>query len=224
MSQETIETQSKFPYPSEVISMADSRNPCQKWGDALKNKELKKKFDALPDEDKSGIQKNLSNRTCQKIDGNLQCISVNNKFEPCTKMPTLMPNNIKAHLERNQVKLETQKQIILSKLDTKVENFRKIFNNLIKHHQTRQNMKSMSLNYKGTNQNEVGRMRIKQGETGDQIENDQRDKDFISGQVVTNRKNYEWYISKNQYLIWAVKIMLFLLLVIDIVYLMTSVI
>lgn len=222
MSQETIETRLKFPYPAEVISMTDSHNPCQKWGDALKNKELKVLYDNLQEKDKNTIQKNLNNRLCQNISGNSQCISVMNKFEPCTKMPIELPNNINAYLDSNKTKLEVQKTIVLSKLDMKVENFRKVLNNLIKHHQTRQEMKSMSLTYKGSNQNEVGRMRINQGEKGDQIEQDQTDKDLINGQVTTNRKNYQWYTYRNQYLVMMIKGILLLLICVNMAYLLTS--
>lgn len=217
-----IETQMHFPYPQSVITMSDSRIPCRKWGEAIKDKEIKKIYDSLEDKEKDIIKENLGTRQCQNVQGVSKCVTLSNKLEPCSKMPVEIPNNLKANLNKISHKQDILKKKRLAQLDDKVDSFRKIIENLISHHQTRQNMKSLSLNYKGSNNNTVGRARVKQSQIGDQIEKEQRDKDFIVGQVSNNRMNYKWYNNKNSYLVIFNKILLLVLILVNIVYLLTS--
>jgi predicted transglutaminase-like cysteine proteinase len=137
-------------------------------------------------------------------------------------MPVEIPNNIKSEMIKIDDLLETQKNTVLDNLDKKVENFRYTLDNLIKHYQTRQDMKSMSLTYKGTNLGEVGRAIIKQSKIGDIVEDNQTDKDLIVGKIKTNRDNYQWYTNKNYYLTLILKMILLLLILINIVHLMIA--
>jgi len=219
---ETLEQEVHFPYPKQLITMSDTRTPCKTWEEALKDTSVRKVYDSFTDKEKSSIQKNLKNRECQNIKGSLQCVTLHNKLEQCTKMPIEIPNNIKAEMIKIDNLLETQKKTVLNNLDKKVENFRYTLDNLIKHHQTRQDMKSMSLTYKGTNLNEFGRAMAKQNKIGDQVEDEQTDKDLIVGKIKSNRNNYQWYFDKNYYLTIILKLSLLVLLIINIIHLMTS--
>jgi hypothetical protein len=220
--QETLEKELYFPYPKQLITMSDTRTPCKTWEDALKDDSMKKIFDSLTDKEKSSIQKNMKTRECQNVQGSLQCISLNNKFEQCSKMPVEIPNNIKAEMIKIDNLLETQNKTVLNNLDKKVENFRYTLDNLINHHQTRQEMKTMSLTYKQTNLNELGRASIKQNTLGNKVENDQTEKDLIVGKIKMNRNNYNWYINKNYYLTIILKLSLLILTLINVIYLMIS--
>jgi len=193
-----IDDDNNLDYPHPYLVLSDNNNICKTWESALNDANFKNDYNSFDNTEKSNIDNNLGNRTCQSIKGTKQCFTVNGLLEKCNNLPNQIPKTIKPVMNQIDNQINQSKKGDVNNINNFIKEKDTLLTNLINQYTSRKDLLNTNESYHNTIDSEINKKEKDEVELGDKIDKIDNLKEFTVEDIKDERSNSVWYQNNNK--------------------------
>jgi hypothetical protein len=215
-----IDDDNNLDYAHPYLVLSDDNNICKTWQTALNDSNFKDDYNSFNDIERSNIDNNLENRTCQSIKGTKKCFTVNGVLETCNNLQNQIPKTIKPIMTRLDNEINDKKKIDVNNLNKFIKEKDTLLTNLINQYTSRKDLLNTNESYHSTIDLEINKKEKDEVELGDKIDKIDNLKEFTIEDIKDERSKFFWYQTYNKIINMILKGLLSIYILIIIMFLL----